>query len=127
MATFGSSLQVCSVVAVLIPRLAITRFACQVPQYEHRSSSLQTRVQPEQITINIGKDADVPEPPEGHSWGKVQHDNTVSWLAMWKENINGNTKYVFLAAGSSLKGQSDMKKFEKARALKVRYWSAYWI
>lgn len=27
-------------------------------------------------------------------------------------------RYVFLAAGSSLKGQSDLKKFEKARALK---------
>ena len=30
------------------------------------------------------------------------------------------SRYVFLAAGSSLKGQSDFKKFEKARALKVR-------
>ncbi|KAI7826439.1 putative DNA topoisomerase [Kickxella alabastrina] len=50
-------------------------------------------------------------------WGNVIHDTTVTWLAMWKENINGNTKYVFLAAGSSLKGQSDMKKFDKARNL----------
>ncbi|KAJ1935436.1 DNA topoisomerase 1, partial [Linderina pennispora] len=33
-------------------------------------------------------------------------------------NVNGNIKYVFLAAGSSLKGQSDMRKFEKARNLK---------
>jgi DNA topoisomerase-1 len=47
------------------------------------------------------------------------HDNNVTWLATWKENINQNVKYVFLAAGSSLKGQSDLKKFEKARALKV--------
>lgn len=47
------------------------------------------------------------------------NDNTVTWLANWKENINGNFKYVFLAAGSSLKGQSDMTKFEKARELKV--------
>ena len=38
---------------------------------------------------------------------------------MWKENVNDNTKYVFLAANSSLKGQSDFKKFEKARELKV--------
>jgi DNA topoisomerase-1 len=79
----------------------------------------QRRVQPEQITINIGADAKVPEPPEGHQWGSVQHDNTVSWLAMWKENINGAFKYVFLGASSSLKGQSDMKKFETARKLKV--------
>ncbi|KAJ2749441.1 DNA topoisomerase 1, partial [Coemansia nantahalensis] len=70
-----------------------------------------------QVTINIGEGAKIPDPPAGHTWGKVQHDNTVTWLAMWKENINSNTKYVFLAAGSSLKGQSDMRKFDKARNL----------
>jgi hypothetical protein len=43
----------------------------------------------------------------------------VTWLATWTENVNGNHKYVFLAAGSSWKGQSDMQKFEKARELKV--------
>jgi len=43
----------------------------------------------------------------------------VTWLATWKENVNENIKYVFLAANSSLKGQSDFKKFEKARELKV--------
>ena len=52
-------------------------------------------------------------------WKEVIHDNTVTWLATWTENINGNHKYVFLAAGSSLKGQSDMSKFEKSRELKV--------
>lgn len=52
-------------------------------------------------------------------WKQVIHDQTVTWLANWTENINGNHKYVFLAAGSSLKGQSDMNKFEKARELKV--------
>ena len=53
-------------------------------------------------------------------WRKIIHDQTVTWLACWTENVNGNHKYVFLAAGSSLKGQSDMVKFEKARELKVR-------
>jgi len=38
---------------------------------------------------------------------------------MWKENVNDNFKYIFLAATSSLKGMSDMKKFEKARELKI--------
>lgn len=37
---------------------------------------------------------------------------------MWQENINGAYKYVMLAANSSIKGQSDFKKFEKARELK---------
>ena len=55
----------------------------------------------------------------GGNWKEVIHDNTVTWLATWVENVNGNHKYVFLAAGSSLKGQSDMNKFEKARELKV--------
>ena len=50
---------------------------------------------------------------------QVQHDNTVTWLAHWKENINGNSKYVFLSAGSTWKGQSDRTKFEKARELQV--------
>ncbi len=87
---------------------------------EHpKTGSLKLRVRPEQVTLNIGADAEVPKPPAGHKWGSVIHDNTVTWLAMWKESVNGNTKYVFLAANSSLKGQSDLKKFEKARALKA--------
>lgn len=83
-----------------------------------KTGKLKARVQPEQVTLNIGKDVPIPEPPAGHQWGEVRHDNTVSWLAMWKENINGNTKYVFLSQSSSLKGMSDFKKFEKARELK---------
>jgi DNA topoisomerase-1 len=35
---------------------------------------------------------------------------------MWQENINGAYKYVMLAANSDVKGQSDYKKFEKARS-----------
>lgn len=42
----------------------------------------------------------------------------MGWLATWKENVNDQTKYVQFAANSSLKGQSDFKKFEKARELK---------
>ncbi|CAK5265750.1 unnamed protein product [Mycena citricolor] len=75
-------------------------------------------IRPEDITINIGQDAPVPIPNMQGKWKGVIHDNTVTWLATWTENINGNHKYVFLAAGSSLKGQSDMSKFEKARELK---------
>jgi DNA topoisomerase-1 len=86
---------------------------------EHpKTGKVKRRVTPEQITINIGKDAMVPPPPEGHKWKAVQHDNKATWLAMWQENINGAYKYVMLAAKSSIKGQSDFKKFEKARELK---------
>ena len=48
----------------------------------------------------------------------VQHDNKATWLAMWQENVNNQYKYVMLAANSAIKGQSDFKKFEKARELK---------
>ncbi|KAL8909384.1 MAG: hypothetical protein Q9207_000219 [Kuettlingeria erythrocarpa] len=86
---------------------------------EHpKTGKVKTRVQPEQITINIGKGAKVPEAPEGHKWKEVKHDQEGTWLAMWQENINGAYKYVMLAANSDVKGQSDYKKFEKARELK---------
>ena len=61
----------------------------------------------------------MPKPNVGGNWKEVIHDNTVTWLATWVENVNGTHKYVFLAPGSSLKGQSDMNKFEKSRELKV--------
>jgi DNA topoisomerase-1 len=86
---------------------------------EHpKTGKVKKRVMPEQVTINIGKGAKVPEPPAGHKWKAVQHDNKATWLAMWQENINGNYKYVMLAANSAIKGQADHKKFEKARDLK---------
>ncbi|KAF8265535.1 hypothetical protein EI94DRAFT_1779278 [Lactarius quietus] len=86
---------------------------------EHpKKGALKLRVQPEDITINIAADAPLPVPNTPGKWKEVIHDNTVTWLATWTENINGNHKYVFLAAGSSLKGQSDMTKFEKSRELK---------
>nr|UWK20493.1 topoisomerase [Trichoderma aurantioeffusum] len=86
---------------------------------EHpKTGRVKTRVLPEQITINIGKGAKVPTPPAGHKWKAVQHDQKATWLAMWQENINGAYKYVMLGAASDVKGQSDYKKFEKARELK---------
>ncbi|KAF2858760.1 hypothetical protein K470DRAFT_272146 [Piedraia hortae CBS 480.64] len=86
---------------------------------EHpKTGKFKKRVRPEQITINIGKEATVPKPPEGHKWKEVKHDQRGTWLAMWQENINGAYKYVMLAANSDVKGQSDYKKFEKARELK---------
>ncbi|WVQ84420.1 hypothetical protein IAT38_006572 [Cryptococcus sp. DSM 104549] len=85
---------------------------------EHpKKGTLKLRLRPEDIIINIGKDAPIPVPNIPGKWKGVQHDNTVTWLAVWKENVNGNTKYVFLSAGSAWKGQSDRAKFEKAREL----------
>ncbi|KAF7825025.1 DNA topoisomerase 1 alpha-like [Senna tora] len=88
---------------------------------EHpKMGKLKRRIHPSDITINIGKDAPIPECPiPGESWKEIRHDNTVTWLAFWNDPINPKMfKYVFLAASSSLKGQSDKEKYEKARMLK---------
>ncbi|XP_021764527.1 DNA topoisomerase 1 beta-like [Chenopodium quinoa] len=88
---------------------------------EHpKMGKLKKRIHPSDITINIGKDAPIPECPiPGQSWKEVRHDNTVTWLAYWNDPINPKEfKYVFLAASSTLKGQSDKEKYEKARKLK---------
>ncbi|KAI7751046.1 hypothetical protein M8C21_032066, partial [Ambrosia artemisiifolia] len=88
---------------------------------EHpKMGKLKKRIRPSDITINIGKGAPIPECPiPGESWKEVRHDNTVTWLAYWYDPINGKDfKYVFLAASSALKGQSDKEKYEKARSLK---------
>ncbi|KAJ4779877.1 DNA topoisomerase 1 [Rhynchospora pubera] len=88
---------------------------------EHpKMGKLKRRIKPSDITINIGKGAPIPECPiPGQKWREVKHDNTVTWLAYWSDPINSReSKYVFLAASSSLKGQSDKEKYEKARLLK---------
>nr|KYP68117.1 DNA topoisomerase 1 [Cajanus cajan] len=88
---------------------------------EHpKMGKLKKRIHPSDITINIGKDAPIPECPiPGERWKEIRHDNTVTWLAFWNDPINPKLfKYVFLAASSSLKGQSDKEKYEKARMLK---------
>ncbi|KAG6499093.1 hypothetical protein ZIOFF_038849 [Zingiber officinale] len=95
---------------------------------EHpKMGKLKNRIRPRDITINIGKDAPIPECPiPGERWKEVKHDNTVTWLAFWNDPINPKEfKYVFLAASSSLKGQSDKEKYEKARLLKVAKASTY--
>lgn len=80
---------------------------------------VKARIYPEDVTINIGKKDPVPECPlPGHKWGKIVHNNQVTWLAGWKDSITGGSKYVFLSACSTWKGQSDRDKFEKARCLK---------
>lgn len=83
-----------------------------------KNGKLKRRVYPEDVVLNLDKNAPIPEPPKGHKWGEIRHDNTVQWLSMWRENITNSFKYVRFAANSTLKGISDFKKFEKARMLK---------
>eukprot|EP00877_Chromochloris_zofingiensis_P012806 jgi/Chrzof1/777/Cz01g28140.t1 len=88
---------------------------------EHpRQGKVKKRIYPRDIIINIGKDAPVPEHPyPGQQWREVRHDNTVTWLAYWKDTISSKDfKYVWLGANSTFKADSDLLKYEKARKLK---------
>lgn len=88
---------------------------------EHpRMGKLKSRIYPRDIVINIGMEEPVPEHPyPGQQWKEVRHDKTVTWLAYWKEPIaQKDFKYVWLAANSTFKSDSDLAKYEKARKLK---------
>ncbi|KAM7002876.1 DNA topoisomerase I, mitochondrial [Tautogolabrus adspersus] len=88
---------------------------------EHpKQGMLKKRIQPEDVIINCGQEACIPVPPAGHQWKEVRHDNTVTWLASWTENIQGSIKYIMLNANSKLKGEKDWEKYEVARKLKSR-------
>lgn len=82
---------------------------------------IKKRIMPEDIIINLSKDAPVPNPNiPGHSWGEVIHDQSVIWLASWKEEITGKNKYVFTSLDSFFKSKSDESKFNLAKQLKKK-------
>lgn len=88
---------------------------------EHpKMGRIKKRIMPEDIIINIGKSSKVPEPSPGHKWKQVIHNDTVTWLCGWNDTINTKDwKYVQFGATSSIKAESDIQKYEKARKLKL--------
>ncbi|KAI6211719.1 DNA topoisomerase I [Aphelenchoides besseyi] len=83
-----------------------------------KMGKLKKRIQPEDVIINCSKGQAIPEAPVGHKWKEVRHDNTVTWLCSWSENVLGNNKYIMLNPSSKIKGEKDYEKFETARKLK---------
>ena len=88
---------------------------------EHpHAGKLKNRIVPEYVTINIGQDAPIPACNlPGHSWKSVIANPEGTWLASFRDERSSFLmgKYVQLAAESSVKGNSDMLKYEKARRL----------
>jgi DNA topoisomerase I len=82
-----------------------------------KRGKIKRDVEPEQVTINIGKTATIPAPPSGHKWGGIVHDQTAGWLASWKDTLSGENKYVYFAATGQLKSKSDLHKYELGRKL----------
>ena len=99
----------CTAIALTVGSEKLANFRIEPPglfrgRGEHPKMGLhKKRVQPEQITLNIGEGVPVPEPPAGHKWQEVKHDNTVTWIASWHENVQNQVKYVMFNAESRLK------------------------
>lgn len=58
------------------------------------------------ITLNLlllFRDSKHPKPPPGTKWKEVRHDNKVTWLVSWTENIQGSIKYIMLNPSSRIK------------------------
>ena len=68
------------------------------------------RVSPKDVTLNLGKEAKIPE----GEWGKIIHDKDSMWLASWMDFLTQKRKYVWLADTAGLKQDRDKAKYEKA-------------
>ena len=76
------------------------------------------RLRPEDVTINISKDAKIPKPNVPGEWQEVIHDREVVWLATWKDFITDKNKYIFTSVEATFKSKSDEKKFDLAKKVK---------
>jgi len=79
---------------------------------------IKRRMYPEDITLNLDKEAPIPKPLSNHEWGTIIHDQSVIWLATWKDEITGKSKYIFTSFESFFKSKSDEEKFDLAKKLK---------
>ncbi|KAH0998605.1 hypothetical protein HUJ05_003540, partial [Dendroctonus ponderosae] len=85
---------------------------------EHpKMGKLKRRVEAEDVIINCSKESTIPVAPPGHKWKEVRHDDKVTWLASWTENVQNQVKYIMLNPSSKLKGEKDWQKYETARKL----------
>jgi len=82
---------------------------------------IKRRIYPEDVTLNLDKEAPVPEPNiKNHKWKNIVNDKSSVWLSSWKDEITGKTKYVFTSVESSFKAKSDESKFDLAKKLKKK-------
>ena len=71
------------------------------------------RVTAKDVTLNLGKEAKVPE----GDWGKIVHDRESMWLAGWTDYLTKKRKYVWLSDSAGIKQDRDKAKYEKAVSL----------
>jgi len=71
------------------------------------------RVTNKDVTLNLGKDANVPK----GDWGKIVHDRDSMWIASWMDILTQKRKYVWLADTAGIKQERDQAKYDKAKNL----------
>jgi DNA topoisomerase-1 len=81
---------------------------------------IKKRIYPEDVILNLDKDAPIPKTIDNHKWSEIIHDQSVIWLATWKDGITGKNKYIFTSFESFFKSKSDEEKFNLAKKLKKK-------
>ena len=71
------------------------------------------RVTSKDVTLNLGKEAKIPE----GEWGKIVHDRNSMWTASWMDILTQKRKYVWLADTAGIKQERDQAKYDKAKNL----------
>jgi len=77
---------------------------------------IKKRIYPSDVTINISDKNKI----DNIGWKNIINDNTVEWIASWKDDITQKTKYVWLSQSSEFKTQNDINKFDLAKMLKKK-------
>ena len=78
-------------------------FSFHFPQKEYCSCFLSTADADVLTPCAVYRDSKYPAPPPGTKWKEVRHDNKVTWLVSWTENIQGSIKYIMLNPSSRIK------------------------
>ncbi|MCZ6614129.1 MAG: DNA topoisomerase I [Thaumarchaeota archaeon] len=71
------------------------------------------RIVPQDITLNLSKDAIIPE----GQWGGIVHDHKSMWLARWIDRLTKKEKYVWLSDSASIKQVREKSKYDLALRL----------
>ena len=71
------------------------------------------RITEKDVTLNLGREAKVPE----GNWGKIIHERDFMWLASWEDYLTEKRKYVWLSDTADLKQERDKMKYDKATKL----------
>lgn len=74
-------------------------------------------VNPENVTINIGRGSRVPRPPQGHKWGAIISDPKKEWIASWKDTTQKRIVTKYVTIGGALIARTARRKYEISRKM----------